>query len=245
MFADSFLDVPWSERSRRGYATMISFTLEAFVVIALLLSPLLYVHGLPRAQWMAAVVAPPPTPPSAPSSERPHPRQTASNFNVAGQVVIPRNLPDQVLPIVDQLDPAPVDASQLGVHGGTGDRMARNGVFGSTGTGLNVVVPPPVAPTVTEHLRVSQMMEGNLVHRVQPDYPSLARQARIQGLVVLHALISRDGKIENLQVISGHPMLVQAAIGAVRQSRYRPYVLNGEPVEVETQITVNFTLAGG
>ena len=89
------------------------------------------------------------------------------------------------------------------------------------------------------------MMEGNLVHRVQPDYPSLARQVRVQGQVVLRAMISREGAIEKLQVLSGHPMLMQAAVDAVRQWRYRPYVLNGEPVEVETQVTVNFVLSGG
>lgn len=88
-------------------------------------------------------------------------------------------------------------------------------------------------------------MEGNLIHRVQPEYPQLARQARIQGTVVLRAIISREGRIENLQVLSGHPLLVPAALDAVRQWRYRPYSLNDEPVEVETQITVNFTLTGG
>jgi len=88
-------------------------------------------------------------------------------------------------------------------------------------------------------------MEGNLIHRVQPEYPQLARQARIQGTVVLRAVISREGRIENLQVLSGHPLLVPAALDAVRQWRYRPYSLNDQPVEVETQITVNFTLTGG
>ena len=81
--------------------------------------------------------------------------------------------------------------------------------------------------------------------RVQPLYPPLSRQARIQGQVVIRAVISRNGMIENLQVLSGHPMLVQAAIDAVKQWRYRPYFLNGEPVEVETQVTVNFLLSGG
>jgi protein TonB len=92
---------------------------------------------------------------------------------------------------------------------------------------------------------MSRMMEGNLVLRVQPAYPLLARQVRVQGLVVLRAVISRDGTIENLQVLSGHPMLVQAAVDAVRQWRYRPYVLNGEPVEVETEVKVNFILSRG
>ena len=89
------------------------------------------------------------------------------------------------------------------------------------------------------------MMEGNLIYRIQPEYPALARQVRVQGTVVLRAVISREGTIENLQVLSGHPLLVKAAMEAVRQWRYRPYVLNGEPVEVETQVTVNFILSGG
>ena len=88
------------------------------------------------------------------------------------------------------------------------------------------------------------MSEGNLIRKVQPDYPPLARSVRIQGQVVLQAVISKQGSIENLRLLSGHPMLVPAAIEAVRQWRYRPYILNNEPVEVETQITVNFSLAG-
>ncbi len=88
-------------------------------------------------------------------------------------------------------------------------------------------------------------MEGNLIYHVQPQYPTLARQARVQGTVVLRAVISRDGRIENLQVVSGHPLLVKSAEDAVSQWRYRPYYLNNEPVEVETQVTVNFTLSGG
>jgi periplasmic protein TonB len=82
------------------------------------------------------------------------------------------------------------------------------------------------------------------IHKVQPAYPALARSARVQGIVVLQAIISKQGTIENLRILTGHPMLAPAAIEAVRQWRYRPYILNGEPVEVETQITVNFALGG-
>jgi len=88
------------------------------------------------------------------------------------------------------------------------------------------------------------MMEGNLIRRVQPAYPPLARSARIQGQVVLAAVISKEGMIENLRVLEGHPMLIRAALDAVSQWSYRPYVLNNEPVEVETRITVNFSLSG-
>ena len=86
------------------------------------------------------------------------------------------------------------------------------------------------------------MSEGDLVHKVVPAYPPLARAARLQGQVVLQAVISKQGTIENLRVLAGHPILIPAAIEAVRQWRYRPYILNNEPVEVETQITVNFSL---
>jgi protein TonB len=88
------------------------------------------------------------------------------------------------------------------------------------------------------------MSEGDLVRKVLPVYPPLARTARIQGQVVLQAVISKQGAIENLKLLAGHPMLVPAAIEAVRQWRYRPYLLNNDPVEVETQITVNFSLGG-
>lgn len=99
--------------------------------------------------------------------------------------------------------------------------------------------PPP------QRVRVSQgVLEGNLLHKVSPEYPPIARQARISGSVVLQTTIGKDGSIQDLHVVSGHPLLVQAALDAVRQWRYRPYVLNGQPVEADTIVTVNFNLAG-
>jgi protein TonB len=86
------------------------------------------------------------------------------------------------------------------------------------------------------------MMQGNLIKRVEPQYPIIAKTAGIQGSVVIKAIISRDGHIERMELLSGHPLLAHAALDAVRQWKYRPYYLNNEPVEVETQITVNFVL---
>jgi protein TonB len=106
----------------------------------------------------------------------------------------------------------------------------------------NIVAPVKLEPP-SKPLRISQIFEGNLLHRVQPTYPSPARAAGIQGQVTLTAIISKTGEIESLRVISGHPFLVRAAQDAVHQWRYRPYILNGEPIEVETQITVNFKLS--
>jgi protein TonB len=156
----------------------------------------------------------------------------------------PLSVPREIASVDEPSAPPAVDVSGLGVVGSTGTSPGRNGVLDSIGSGFNAIVPPP--PTASVHPpRVSRVMEGNLIYRVQPQYPPLARQARIQGIVVLRAMISREGKIENLQVITGHPLLVKSAMDAVLQWRYRPYYLNNEPVEVETQVTVNFTLSGG
>jgi protein TonB len=131
------------------------------------------------------------------------------------------------------------------VAGGTGDRGAYNPLLHSIIGSVSSALPPAAHPTITRPPVTSSVMSGNLIHKVQPEYPPLARQARIQGTVVLQAIISREGTIEKLQAVSGHPMLVPAAMAAVRQWRYRPYLLNGVPVEVETQVTVNFLLGGG
>jgi protein TonB len=90
--------------------------------------------------------------------------------------------------------------------------------------------------------RSEGVQAGLLIHRVEPDYPALARQTHLQGTVQLHAVIARNGSIESLEALSGHPLLVKAALDAVRQWRYRPTLLSGEPVEVETYITVHFVL---
>ena len=245
MFADSLLDSAWSDRSRRGYTTLIAFATQTLGVGLLLSLPLLYIQGLPHIQWMSTIAAPAPAPPPAePAPTHPvHP--STSNLSATGQVIAPQFVPRDIAEIHDVAPPSPVDISGLQVQGGTGEAGARNAVFDSIGSGLRSVLPPPPPPPSRPQPLISHMMEGNLIFRVQPVYPPLARQARVQGTVLLRAIISREGRIENLQVISGHPLLVQAAIDAVSRWRYRPCYLNGEPVEVETEVTVNFTLTGG
>jgi TonB family protein len=104
--------------------------------------------------------------------------------------------------------------------------------------------PAPARPAPPSRIRVSSAVEqGMMLHRENPVYPSAAKQAKVQGSVILKAVISKEGTIEDLQVISGDPLLSGAAIDAVKQWRYRPYILNGDPVEVDTQIIVNFTLS--
>ena len=129
-----------------------------------------------------------------------------------------------------------------GVPGGIPGGSA-GGVMGGILSAGHVDIPKVATP---QRIRVSSgVSTGLLIKKVQPNYPPLAKQARIQGQVVLQAEISKDGTIQNLQLISGHPMLAPAAIEAVKQWRYKPYLLNGEPVAVDTQVVVNFSLSGG
>jgi TonB family protein len=100
------------------------------------------------------------------------------------------------------------------------------------------------AQAVPQRVRAGEsFMADHLVKKVDPIYPPLAKQARIQAVVVLKVVISKSGDVENIQLVSGHPMLAPAAIEAVKQWKYTPYLLNGDPVEVETKVTVNFTLS--
>ena len=108
--------------------------------------------------------------------------------------------------------------------------------------GLTPAIAPPPAIASRGPLFISHLNEGLLIRKVAPTYPKLAMMTRQQGSVILEATIGRDGSIENLRAVSGPPLLLGAAIEAVRQWRYRPYLLNNQPVEVETQITVNFIL---
>jgi protein TonB len=162
-----------------------------------------------------------------------------------GQLRTPTKIPEKVQMIKEEEAPPPVMASG-GVVGGVpggipGGQMG--GVIGGIISSTPVAVPKVATP---QRVRVSQgVSSGLLIKKVQPAYPPLARQARIQGQVLLQAQISKDGSIENLSLISGHPMLAPAAIEAVKQWRYKPYMLNGEPVAVDTQVVVNFTLSGG
>ena len=240
MFANTLLNGP--NTSRRKWTTLFSFLVQSTAIALLLLLPLFYTEGLPTLKLLSRAISmpvPAGTTPAPPPSHSSAP--TASNF-IGNVLSAPRWIP-RGIPIVDDHGIAPLPSGVPTVPGATGPVGDPNAVLNSIFGPANRVVIR-IRPTVRPPQRVSVMMEGLLIHRVEPAYPPLAKAARIQGTVQLQAIISRQGTIQNLQVLSGHPMLVTAAVEAVRQWRYRPYILNGEPVEVETQVTVNFVLSG-
>ena len=241
LFADT-LDPSWTERTRRGWTTLTSFGLQALIVGVLLVLPLLRPTGLPSFHQLSTPISLGQPLPEGPVI-RAHSGPSPTPDNPA-EVIFrrPSALPMNMHPVSDDGPPQITGVSPY-VPGAPriGDPHGLPGLFGS---GTRPVLPTAPTVTVTHPLRRSHISEGDLTHKVQPAYPALARSARIQGVVVLEAMISKQGTIENLRLLAGHPMLAPAAIDAVRQWRYRPYILNGEPVEVETQITVNFALGG-
>jgi protein TonB len=160
---------------------------------------------------------------------------------VNGQLLAPSRIPRSVKIIEEQELPP---AGSVGVVGGV-----EGGVPGSQTTGVLASLlsstHSAVAPAVATPKRIAistGVSEGLILTRVDPEYPFIAKRAHVEGTVQLKAIISREGLIENLQLMNGHPLLVPSAMEAVKQWRYRPYTLNGNPVEVETVINVHFTL---
>jgi len=242
MFEDSLIESGNKLKTKRGRTTTVSFILEAIVVGVLVLIPLLFTEALPKAQLMMALVAPPPPPPPPPPPAEVHVVKKVETDIINGQLRTPTKIPKKVEMIKEEEAPPPqVSGIVGGVPGGVpGGQMG--GVMGSIIGASNAPIPKMQAPT---RVRVSAgVTQGLVIRKVQPTYPAIAKTARVQGQVVLQAAISKDGNIENLHVISGPPLLVQAAIDAVKQWKYRPYILNGEPVEVDTTVTVIFSLAG-
>jgi protein TonB len=245
MFEDSLIESGGRLKTKRGLTSTFAFLIQVGIIVVMVLIPLIFTEALPKTQLMTFLVAPPPPPPPPPPAAAPVKVVKVIQTDIVnGQLRTPTKIPQKVQMIKEEEAPAPVASTGVvgGVMGGVpGGSMG--GVMGSILGSTPVAVPKVATP---QRVRVSSgVQSGLLVRRVNPTYPPLARQARIQGRVILQAQISKDGNIENLQLVSGHPMLAPAAIEAVKQWKYKPYLLNGEPVEVETQVEVNFTLSGG
>jgi len=248
MFADSLLEFGM-QRKRKFFATSTSFILNCLAILLMLTVPLMFTEELPKAQLFTFLVAPPPPPPPPPpaAAEVHVVKQIQTDLLNTGELRTPTKIPQKVQMIKEDEAPPPMNASG-GVVGGVpggipGGQLG--GVIGSVISSTNSLsAVPKFIPAAPQRIRISGgVTKGLLIHREEPTYPPLARAARVQGDVVLSAIIDTNGQITNLQLVSGHPMLVPAAIAAVRQWRYKPYLLNGQPVEVETTITVIFTLS--
>jgi periplasmic protein TonB len=237
MFEDSLIESSGRLAARHPWTTAVSFLCQSIAISALLLLSLLYTESLPSQHWINVLQAPPPPPAAAPL--RPVTSSAAMRISSSTDALtVPSEIPTHVAMIHDE---APATSDTVGVVGSIPNGVP-NGISVSLLDAMKPTAPPPPRPAL-QKLRVSSgVAQGMLIQQVKPQYPAPARTARVEGRVLLQAVIGKDGSVQNLHVISGHPLLVGAAIDAVKQWRYKPYYLNAEPVEVETQIVVNFVL---
>jgi periplasmic protein TonB len=233
MFAESLLESGAPVRTRRAWTTLLSVGVQGTLLAVLIALPLISPEAL-RLTARVPLFAPSVTADPAPT---PRAQRLPSKSASAVEVI---SVPSPTTPKLEfgerRQEPAPGPVDLTGIHTrNVGPALP----FSSETSSMRL---PELRPATPSRVVVSELSSGSLIHRVQPNYPAIAKTAGIQGEVVLQAVISRDGQIESLRPISGHPLLLRAAMDAVRQWRYRPYVLNGQTIEVETQISVIFRM---
>lgn len=254
MFEQTFVE--GTGKTNKSWTVVASFILQMGLIGVAVLIPLIFTDVLPRTQLTSMLVAPPPPPP-------PPPPPAAAPVKVvkviprqfdAGKLMAPKQIPKEIAMIKEDELPPPMSGA-VGVVGGVPGGVpggTPGGVIGGIIGSVPSVAPPPPPPPKKEEpkpvtpqrIRVGgNVQAAMLVSQPKPAYPPLAKQARVQGVVRFQAIIGKDGTIQNLQLMSGHPLLVQAAQDAVRRWVYKPTLLNGEPVEVVTIIDVNFSLS--
>jgi periplasmic protein TonB len=241
LFYDSLVVSGTRPRARNPWATVASVTLLPILLLALIVVPLFHTDSLPKRQIVTTLYVPSA---AAASNGIRLPVSTSTITHASTNMKIPSAVHTR------QKAPAPAVDTAGGLVGGVPGGVVggvQGGVLNGVLNSIGIVpalakapAPPPKRIRVPAHVA-----ESNLVHDVAPEYPPEAGRARIEGTVVLLAVIDKDGTVRDVRVESGLPVLAQAAIEAVKQWRYRPYLMNGEPVEVDSQITINFNLSRG
>jgi protein TonB len=231
MFDEMVVSSPNPKKTNKPWTVILSMIFQVAFLAVLILIPLIYTEALPKTMMATLLVAPPPPPPPPPPpvAQVVHVKPQVHLMD-AGKLVTPKVIPKDIKIIKE--DAPDMSGMQGGVVGGVaGGQMG--GVIGGVIGGVGAAPPPP-KPAQQRIRQGGQVQAAKLVNKVQPMYPPLARQTRISG--------TKNGTVEQLEVISGHPLLVQAALDAVRQWKYQPTTLNGENVEVDTTIDVIFSL---
>ena len=242
MFEDMVVSTSKAVRTNKPWTVVLSMIFQVGFLSILILIPLIYTEALPKTMMATLLVAPPPPPPPPPPpvAQVVHIKPQVHLMD-AGKLVAPKVIPKDVKIIKEDAEPD-MGMSGPGVPGGVAGGSI-GGVLGGVMGGIGAAPPPP--KVVQSRIRQGgNVQQAKLINQIKPNYPPLARQTRISGTVRLHAIIGKDGTVQSLTLESGHPLLVQAALDAVRQWRYQPTLLNGVPVEVDTTIDVVFSLGG-
>jgi len=246
----ALLETPTTKNARRSPLEWAAATGLHIVILATLIIVPLYTTGtieLRKYDDTLLVTPPAAPPPPAPPAGRvvaPHITSTRPNLTYTlGKVTAPASIPKTV-----SLDNGAPEPDLGGVAGGVPGGVA-GGQLGGTlggvigGTGTSMPVPPPPRPAARRIVRVgSNLKAPRQTYSVQPEYPVLAKQTHVVGTVVVNAVIDEHGNVVQARALSGHPLLIPAALKAVLQWKYEPTLLNGTPVAVEMEVTVHFNL---
>lgn len=246
MFDDLVISSAHPNKTNKPWTVTLSFLIQACIVGVMILIPLLVTEALPKQMLTTFLVAPPPPPPPPPPAVAVKIVKPVARLIQQGKMMAPTVIPKKVNIIKEE--ELPPDVSAVGVVGGVPGGMpggsaggVLGGIIGGTGGGP----PPPPKPVVQQRIRVGgNVQAAKLIRQPLPIYPQIAKTAHIQGTVVLHAIIDKDGSVIEVQYVTGPPLLMRAAMDAVKQWRYQPTTLNGEAVQVDTTISVVFTLGG-
>lgn len=232
---DNDLEAKQGRRARRRRAIVVALAFEAVLVVWLLLWPILTPGGPPP----DVVILPKIIPEFTRSRSNRQPLRSAASRMVSFSTPIfsPLRPPSQIPSTIPT--PAPGLAPPAIGNGAPVIPGEISGLPSGLGDGNSVISAPPPPRMIR---RSEGVQSGMLIHRIEPQYPAIAKIARVSGTVELRAIIGRDGSVSSIEVLIGNPLLTRAAVEAARQWRYRPTILDGEAVEVETRITVNFVL---
>jgi protein TonB len=236
MFAESLLESAPHAHYRSGWTKVASAVVQSAALAVLLAIPLLHVERLqvvPPVPSIRMTRYETPVPTQAQTAPR-----TSSAAPFPRQMIEPTSIPSTIARFRGAgAEPAAPDLGSSCI-GSCGAGIAVATILNSSGPTIDIRPPHRPAPPPV----VSTIQLGDVIRKVLPEYPAIAKQLHMQGAVVLMALVGKDGRVERVQPISGPPMLIDPAKRAVEQWQYRPYILNHEPIEVQTQITVNFVL---
>jgi len=246
MFDDLVISSANPKKTNKPWTVALSVLVQSAIVVFMILIPLIYNEALPKQMLTTFMVAPaPPPPPPPPAVAVTRIVKPVARLIQQGKMMAPTVIPKKVNMIKEEEMPPDVGAVGVvgGVPGGVPGGSASGvlgGIIGGVGGG-----PPPPPKATPSRIRVGgQVQQAKMLRMVQPVYPPIAKTAHVSGTVILHAIISKDGNVEQLEYVSGPALLMHAAMDAVKQWRYQPTTLNNEPVEVDTTISVVFTLGG-
>ena len=246
-FADGMVGNFHLQKPRTFWDFLVSIAGHSFVVALLILLPLYFTDAIniKQLQNTFLVAPPPPAPPPPPPAAVHVAPQVPKSFFQQGKLIAPRVIPKQIAQVKEEARPPAADSGVAGgVLGGVPGGQLGGVLGGILGGAGKAPAPPPPKPVAHKGpYRVGGRVQvPKLIEQVQPVYPPLAKQARIQGEVVIDSVIDTQGHVTQMKVVSGSPLLVGAAEQALAQWRYQPTLLNGQPVAVDMLVTLHFQL---